>query len=93
MYLESPDDQGGVVRFYEVADIVRSVSPIYLKFGVRNAPNIYPVGRHLAGVAADLGRERVRRASLALRLLEELDPALAKETTSGRASDLAVPEP
>lgn len=36
---------------------------------------------------------RVPRASLALRLLEELDPALAKETTSGRASDLAVPEP
>jgi hypothetical protein len=93
MYLESPDDQGGVVRFYEVADIVRAVSPLYLKFGVRNAPNIYPVGRHLAGVAADLGRERVRRASLALRLLEELDPALAKETTSGRASDLAVPQP
>jgi hypothetical protein len=93
MYLESPDDQGGVVRFYEIADIVRAVSPLYLKFGVRNAPNIYPVGRLLAGVAADLGRERVRRASLALRLLEELDPALAKETTSGRASDLAVPQP
>jgi len=93
MYLESPDDQGGVVRFYEVADIVRSVAPIYLKFGVRNAPNIYPVGRHLAGVAADLGRERVRRASLVLRLLEQLDPGLAKQTTTGRATDLAVPEP
>jgi hypothetical protein len=93
MYLESPDDQGGVVRFYEVADIVRSVAPIYLKFGVRNAPNIYPVGRHLAGVAVDLGRERVRRASLVLRLLEQLDPGLAKQTTTGRAADLAVPEP
>jgi Peptidase family U32 len=93
MYLESPDDQGGVVRFYEVADIVGSVAPIYLKFGVRNAPNIYPVGRHLAGVAADLGRERVRRASLVLRLLEQLDPGLAKQTTTGRAPDLAVPEP
>jgi peptidase U32-like protein len=93
MYLESPDDQGGVVRFYEVADIVRAVSPIYLKFGVRNAPNIYPVGRHLAGVAADLGRERVRRAGLVLRLLEQLDPELAGQTTTGRAPDLAVPEP
>ena len=93
MYLESPDDQGGVVRFYEVADIVRAVSPIYLKFGVRNAPNIYPVGRHLAGVAADLGRERVRRAGLVLRLLEQLDPDLAGQTTTGRAPDLAVPEP
>jgi hypothetical protein len=93
MYLESPDDQGGVVRFYEVADIVRAVAPVYLKFGVRNAPNIYPVGRHLAGVAADLGRERVRRASLVLRLLGQLDPGLAEQTTSGRAADLAVPEP
>lgn len=93
MYLESPDDQGGVVRFYEVADIVRAVSPIYLKFGVRNAPNIYPVGRHLAAVAADLGRERVRRAGLVLRLLEQLDPDLAGQTTTGRAPDLAVPQP
>jgi hypothetical protein len=44
-------------------------------------------------VAADLGRERVRRAGLALRLLEQLDPDLAKQTTTGRAPDLAVPEP
>ncbi|QNE18687.1 helix-turn-helix domain-containing protein [Kribbella qitaiheensis] len=40
--------------------------------GLRNAPNIYPAGAHLAATAAAtaeaLGRERVRRAELILRL-------------------------
>jgi hypothetical protein len=42
---------------------------VHLKLGVRNAPNIYPVGRHLAATAEALGRERVRRAELMLSLL------------------------
>ena len=69
MYVEVPDDQGGSVRFYDVPDVVRIAAPVYLKMGVRNAPNIYPVGQHLAGTAEALGRERVRRAELVLRLL------------------------
>jgi hypothetical protein len=69
MYVEVPDDQGGSVRFYDVPDVVRVAAPVYLKMGVRNAPNIYPVGQHLAGTAEALGRERVRRAELVLRLL------------------------
>jgi hypothetical protein len=71
MYVEVPDDQGGSVRFYDVPDVVRIAAPIYLKMGVRNAPNIYPVGEHLAGTAEALGRERVRRAEMVLRLLAE----------------------
>lgn len=69
MYVEVPDDQGGSVRFYDVPDVVRIAAPVYLKMGVRNAPNIYPVGQHLAGTADALGRERVRRAEMVLRLL------------------------
>ena len=69
MYVEVPDDQGGHVRFYEVPEVVRVAAPVYLKLGVRNAPNIYPVGEHLAATAEALGRERVRRAELVLRLL------------------------
>lgn len=69
MYVEVPDDQGGSVRFYDVPDVVRVAAPVYLKMGVRNAPNIYPVGRHLAATAEALGRERVRRAQLVLDLL------------------------
>jgi hypothetical protein len=69
MYIEVPDDQGGSVRFYDVPDVVRVAAPVYLKMGVRNAPNIYPVGQHLAATAEALGRERVRRAELVLGLL------------------------
>ena len=76
MYVEVPDDQGGSVRMYEVAEVVRVAAPVYLKLGVRNAPNIYPSGEHVASLAANLGRERVRRAELVLRLLHELAPEL-----------------
>jgi hypothetical protein len=71
MYIEVPDDQGGHVRFYDVPEVVRVAAPVYLKMGLRNAPNIYPVGLHLAATAEALGRERVRRAELVLRLLAE----------------------
>jgi len=73
MYIEVPDDQGGHVRFYDVPEVVRVDAPVYLKMGLRNAPNIYPVGLHLAATAEALGRERVRRAELVLRLLAEQD--------------------
>jgi hypothetical protein len=73
MYIEVPDDQGGHVRFYDVPDVVRVAAPVYLKMGLRNAPNIYPAGEHLAATAEALGRERVRRAELILRLLAEQD--------------------
>ncbi|MFI5729979.1 U32 family peptidase [Kribbella sp. NPDC051587] len=76
MYIEVPDDQGGHVRFYDVPEIVKVAAPVYLKMGLRNAPNIYPVGAHLAATAEALGRERVRRAELILRLLAEQDETL-----------------
>lgn len=65
-YLESPDDFGGVIRHWEVAEIVRALAPVYLKFGLRNAPALYPSGGHLEPTAVAMGRERVRRAQLAL---------------------------
>ena len=52
MYVESPDDIGGFVRLYEAAALIRVAAPIYLKFGLRNAPGIYPFGEHLRDVAA-----------------------------------------
>jgi hypothetical protein len=93
VYVEVPDDQGGFVRFYEVPDIVRAAAPVYVKLGVRNAPNIYPAGMHLQDTAAKLGRERVRRAELVLRLLRERAPELVLGRGDERPPDLAVPEP
>ena len=74
IYIEVPDDIGGFVRHYEIAEIVRVCAPVYLKFGLRNAPNIYPAGTHLEATAIALTRERVRRARIGLDLLHRLDP-------------------
>jgi hypothetical protein len=93
VYVEVPDDQGGFIRFYEVPDIVRAAAPVYVKLGVRNAPNIYPAGLHLEDVAVRLGRERVRRAELVLRLLEERAPELVEGRGDDRPADLGIPEP
>src|SRR5579884_3664313 len=61
IYVEVPDDVGGFVRLYEIPELVRIAAPVYLKFGLRNAPNIYPVGKHLEQASLALSRERVRR--------------------------------
>lgn len=70
LYVEAPDGLGGFTRYHEVPEIVRVAAPVHLKFGLRNAPNIYPSGLHLQSVAVESARERVRRASLALEHLE-----------------------
>jgi hypothetical protein len=93
VYVEVPDDQGGFVRFYEVPDLIRAAAPMYVKLGIRNAPNIYPAGLHLADVAVRLGRERVRRAELVLRLLRERAPELVEGRGDDHPADLAVPRP
>ena len=93
VYVEVPDDQGGFVRYYDVPEIIRAAAPVYVKLGLRNAPNIYPSGLHLQDVAVRLGRERVRRAELVLRLVRELAPELIEGRGADRPSDLGVPEP
>ena len=93
VYVEVPDDQGGFVRFYDVPDIVRAAAPVYVKLGLRNAPNIYPSGLHLEELAVTLGRERVRRAELVLRLLEEHAPELVEGRGDEHPPDLGIPEP
>ncbi len=82
VYVEVPDDFGGFVRHYEVPELVRVASPVFVKFGLRNAPNIYPSGTHLEATAIALGRERVRRAEIGLSMLERYYPE-AKATEKG----------
>ena len=74
LYVESPDDLGGVVRHYEVPELVRIAAPIYLKFGVRNHGGLYPSGQHLEGLVVSLARERVRRAAIGLGVLKRYAP-------------------
>jgi hypothetical protein len=91
VYIEVPDDQGGFVRFYEVPDVIRAAAPVYVKLGIRNAPNIYPAGLHLADTAVKLARERVRRAELVLRLLHERAPELVEGRGEDAPADLGIP--
>jgi hypothetical protein len=68
-YIEAPDNIGGFVRTYEIPEIIRVAAPVYLKFGLRNSPDIYPTGLHLEATALAMSRERVRRAQIALEIL------------------------
>jgi hypothetical protein len=91
IYVESPDALGGFVRLYELPEIVRVAAPVYVKFGLRNAPDIYPSGTHLDAVAVSLSRERVRRARLGLELLERHFPEAS--TSALGAPGIALVQP
>lgn len=89
LYVEGPDGLGGFVRHPEIDELVRVGAPIYLKFGLRNAPNIYPSGLHLEPVAVATGRERVRRAAIGL---EHLGRSMPQAVMSPLGSpDLGIP--
>lgn len=74
IYIEGPDDFGAPVRYYEIPEIVRVASPVYLKFTVRNSPGLYPSGGHIRSLALDTARERVRRAEIGLSILARYRP-------------------
>ena len=88
-YVEAPDTLGGFVRLHEIPELIRVAAPVYVKFGLRNAPDIYPSGTHLEAAAVALSRERVRRARLGLELLERsgYEPVRSELGAAG----LAVP--
>lgn len=90
-YIEAPDDAGGFVRLYELPELIRVAAPVYVKLGLRNAPNLYPAGSHIEATAIAVSRERVRRAQLALELLER--SGSEAEASGPGARDLAIPVP
>jgi hypothetical protein len=73
-YVEAPDNIGGFIRYYEIPELIRVASPIYLKFGLRNAPDVYPSGTHLENTVTALSRERVRRAEIAMEVIARFCP-------------------
>lgn len=90
IYVEVPDDFGGFVRYYEIPEMVRVAAPVYVKLGLRNAPNIYPSGTHLQATAVALARERVHRAAIAVELLGRYYPKAVVSQVG--ADDLGIPE-
>lgn len=90
VYVESPDNLGGFLRHHEIPELIRICAPVYLKFGLRNAPDVYPAGTHLEQLVVSLCRERVRRARLGLDLLARSGGDLS--TSPRGAAGLAVPQ-
>jgi hypothetical protein len=90
LYIEVPDNFGGFIRYYEMPQIIQVAAPNYFKFGLRNAPDIYPSGGHIDDLAAKMGRERVRRARIALDLLEQYAPEVKMSPLGSK--DLGIPE-
>lgn len=66
LYIEGPDGLGGFLRYGDIGEIVRLAAPVYLKFGLRNAPAMYPAGEHSMPLVRSTAIERVRRASIGL---------------------------
>ena len=91
LYVEAPDNVGGFVRLHEIPELIRVAAPVYVKFGLRNAPDVYPAGSHLDSTTIALSRERVRRARLGMELLTR--SGYEPSTSELGAEGLAVPLP
>lgn len=89
IYVEVPDNFGGFVRHYEVPEIIRIAAPVYVKLGVRNAPDIYPAGMHVEDGAIKLARERVHRAELVQGMIHRYLPEAVMSRVG--ATDLGIP--
>jgi hypothetical protein len=95
VYVEAPDNLGGFVRHHEIPELIRVAAPVYVKFGLRNAPDVYPAGTHIEATTIALSRERVRRARLGLELLARsgYEPATSELGASGLAVPLSPNDP
>lgn len=89
LYVEVPDNFGGFIRLYEIAEFIRLLSPVYLKFGLRNHPDVYPSGMQWEATNISLCRERVHRALLGMQMIERYYPEAI--TSKPGAPDLGIP--
>lgn len=90
IYVEAPDNTGGFIRHHEIPDLVKVAAPVYLKFGLRNAPDVYPAGSHLESTTVALSSERVRRSQLGYEFMQRAGVDLT--TSEPDAAGLAVPQ-
>jgi len=90
VYVEVPDNFGGYIRTYEVPEMIRVAAPMYVKMGLRNAPDIYPAGEHLKAVSLAMVRERVHRARLVLDTIRRYAPEAV--LSKAGAAGLGIPE-
>ena len=89
LYVEASDSSGGTIRIPEMASLIRAASPMYVKFGLANAPSLYPAGQHLVPSAVAFAHAKVHRAAIALEWIARLDPTLRQ--SAAFAPDAAIP--
>jgi len=89
LYVEVPDNFGGFIRLYEIPEFIRVLSPVYIKFGLRNHPDVYPSGRQWEATNILLCRERVHRALLGMQMIERYYPEAV--TSRAGAAGLGIP--
>jgi Collagenase and related proteases len=90
IYVEVPDGFGGYIRTYEVPEMIRTASPVYVKIGLRNAPDIYPYGEQLRLTALAMSRERIHRARIVADTIARYYPEAVMSQPG--AADLGIPE-
>lgn len=89
LYVEVPDNFGGFIRHYEIPELIRILAPVYIKFGLRNHPDVYPSGKQWEATNISLCRERVHRAALGMQMVSRYCPEAA--TSALGAADLGMP--
>ncbi|MCY8234458.1 U32 family peptidase [Priestia endophytica] len=89
LYVEVPNNFGGFLRYYEIPEIIRVLAPVYIKFGLRNHPDVYPSGKQWEATNISLVQERVHRAVLGIQMIERYCPE-AKTSKLG-TKDLGIP--
>ncbi|WP_432974459.1 hypothetical protein [Dactylosporangium sp. CA-233914] len=90
IYIEGQDNLGGFMRYHDIGDIVRVGAPVHLKFGLRNAPNFYPAGEHMAGIVRSSAVARVQRAVTGLEHLHRAYPDAIASPAGGRRDGVPV---
>lgn len=89
LYVEVPDNFGGFIRHYEIPEFIRILSPVYIKFGLRNHPDVYPSGKQWEATNISLCQERVHRAALGVEMIKRYCPDAV--TSALGAADLGIP--
>jgi hypothetical protein len=79
----------GFIRYYEIPELIRILSPVYIKFGLRNHPDVYPSGKQWEATNLLPCQERVHRAAVGMEMVNRYCPDAV--TSPNGAIDLGIP--
>lgn len=91
VYISVPTGYGGFIRHFEVPEMVRVASPIYLKFSIPLGQNVYPAGKHMLTTMLGYADEEVRQAKICYTHLMRHYPGAKMSKTGVRVGGLAIP--